>query len=135
MIELLVVVLIIGILAAIAVPQYFKVTEKGKAAEALTTFGDIHGAQERYLANAGNYCTTVVTSCPGFDLSQPNMKYFNTMPPFTAGSTPPSYMITLTRNGTPAVYGAYSVTYDVEPGVAPIITCSQAQCAIDLMPQ
>ncbi|MFX4377415.1 prepilin-type N-terminal cleavage/methylation domain-containing protein, partial [Acinetobacter baumannii] len=43
LIELLVVVLIIGILAAIAVPQYFKVVEKGKSSEALTTLDSIRG--------------------------------------------------------------------------------------------
>src|SRR5215469_9328443 len=44
LIELLVVVLIIGILAAIAVPQYFKVVEKGRFAEATSMFTAVSGA-------------------------------------------------------------------------------------------
>src|SRR5437764_2026409 len=55
LIELLVVVLIIGILAAIAVPQYFKVVEKGKFAESMQWVNGVKGAQERYLARNGNY--------------------------------------------------------------------------------
>ncbi len=52
LIELLIVVLIIGILVAIAVPQYQKAVEKAAAAEALPILDSVYkAAQTYYLAN------------------------------------------------------------------------------------
>jgi prepilin-type N-terminal cleavage/methylation domain-containing protein len=139
LIELLVVVLIIGILAAIAIPQYFKVVEKGKASEALTTFDAIRGAQERFLAATGNYCMAAMTpaGCPGWDMNVPAPKYFTMGATAVAGTNSPSWKLTATRNTSPAGYGAYVFTYDVEPSVAPSVSCTggTGACATDLVPQ
>ena len=58
LVELLVVVLIIGILAAMAMPAYFKAVERSRAAEADTLIGSVVNAQARYKMKTGNYATS-----------------------------------------------------------------------------
>ncbi len=48
LVELIIVVIIIGILAAIAVPQYSKTMERSRIAEASAVLGALRGAQLRY---------------------------------------------------------------------------------------
>jgi len=48
LVELLVVVLIIGILASVGVPQYFKAVEKSRVAEAKSMLGALGQAWKRY---------------------------------------------------------------------------------------
>lgn len=55
LIELLVVVLIIGILSAIALPQYNKAVEKAKAVQALALLKPVYLAQEAYFMTNGDY--------------------------------------------------------------------------------
>src|ERR1044071_7231206 len=130
LIELLVVVLIIGILAAIAVPQYFKVVEKGKFAESMQWINGLKGAQERYLAKNGAYFNGTITGS-SFDANLGNMTKFAASA--STASTTPDWTILLTRNTTcPAVYGCYVVTYKAPPGV---LGCSNSpDCVNDLLP-
>lgn len=132
LIELLVVVLIIGILAAIAVPQYFKVVERGKVTEAMQWLSGLKGTQERYLAKNGQYCTSgSVPSCL-FDVGLGNLKYFSP-PTLAAGTGSPSWKILLTRIAPlPAVYGGYVLTWD--SGANPLLSCDNTDCTTDLLP-
>lgn len=54
LLELLVVVLIIGILASIALPQYQKSVEKSRTAEAQTTLKAMFTAQQECVLRTGN---------------------------------------------------------------------------------
>lgn len=120
LIELLVVVLIIGILASIAIPQYFKVVEKARVAEAMSVIASIKSAQERYLARGGNYAA----SFTDLDVSYANMtaanlptKFFNATIAAGADANGPTFQITVTRHTTnssvAARYGNYALTSNV----------------------
>jgi len=58
LIELIIVVIIIGILAAIALPRYNKAVENSKIAEATSMLGVIREAQMRYLMENDAYATS-----------------------------------------------------------------------------
>ena len=66
LIELMIVVAIIAILAAIAIPQYKKFQAKAKAAEAKTNLGAIASCEEAYHAENDKYikCSKSPTNAP-----------------------------------------------------------------------
>lgn len=56
LVELMIVVAILGILAAIAVPSYMNYVMRAKASEAIGFLADIKARQEAYKADFGQYC-------------------------------------------------------------------------------
>ena len=61
LIELMIVVAIIGILAAIAIPNFLRFQLKSKTSEAKVNLAAIRTAEESYLAEFGSYVTTAST--------------------------------------------------------------------------
>ncbi len=109
LVELSVVVIIIGVLAAFGVPRLLKSVERSKASEAFKYCASVRSAQERYQAREGTY----VISLTSLDVTQVAPKYF-TVGTVTAGATTDledSWKFTLTRDGASGGYGAYTVTF------------------------
>ena len=66
LIELMIVVAIIGILAAIAIPNFIKFQLRSKAGEAKVNLAAIRTAEESYFAEAGTYMDWPATPVAGY---------------------------------------------------------------------
>lgn len=123
LVELSVVVIIIGVLAAFGVPRMLKSVERSKAAEAFKYCAAVRSAQERYQARDGTYAALLAD----LDTQQSVPKYF-TVGTVAAGSTASledSWTLTLTRTGAAAGYGAYTVVF-TEDGYDTVVSTIEA---------
>lgn len=75
LVELLVVVIIIGILAAAAVPRYFRAVERTRASEAAGLLSGIAAAQERYNQRTGGY----TANADLLDVDLPTPQFFQNL--------------------------------------------------------
>ena len=62
LVELAVVIVIIGVLAAFGVPRFLKSVERSKAAEAFQYLAAVRAAEERYIAKEGVYTTDLTAA-------------------------------------------------------------------------
>ena len=109
LVELAVVIVIIGVLAAFGVPRFLKSVERSKAAEAFSYLSAVRSAQERYQAQNGTYSSDLSV----LDIKFGTPKYFDvgTAAAGSTGSLQDSWTLTLTRTGASAGYGAYTVIF------------------------
>jgi len=70
LLELLVVVVIIGILASLAIPRFIKTTEQARTAEAKQWLGQIRSSEIRYNLENGSYVTG--SDLSKLDIDDPN---------------------------------------------------------------
>jgi type IV pilus assembly protein PilA len=109
LVELAVVVIIIGVLAAFGVPRLLRSAERSKASEAFGYLAAVRAAQEQHQARQGTYAGDLTN----LDMEQAAPKYFSvgTVEAGSTGSMEGSWTLTLTRQGASAGYGEYTVTF------------------------
>ncbi|MDQ6646050.1 MAG: prepilin-type N-terminal cleavage/methylation domain-containing protein [Pseudomonadota bacterium] len=107
LIELMIVVVIIAILAAIAVPSYLKYVMKSRRSDALAALTQDQGILERCYAQTFDYSKVTVSSsgCSGLSTSSPNP------------SPKQNYDVTLTFPA-PASTGAAATSYTLDAAPA-----------------
>ena len=112
LVELAVVVVIIGVLAAFGVPRFRDSVERSKASEAFNYLSSVRAAQERFHARQGTYAEDMTQ----LDIKLSTPKYFTvgTVTAGTTGDLQDSWTLTMTRAGASAGYGAYTVTFTEE---------------------
>jgi type IV pilus assembly protein PilE len=95
LIELMIVVVVISVLAAIAIPNYLEQSRKGRRAEASRAIGEYQLALERWRAENPTYgaCPSGVT-CSGTRPSLPTSDYYTIS---ESSVTAAGYTLTATR--------------------------------------
>ena len=104
LVELAVVVVIIGVLAAFVVPHFKASIERAKATEAFSYLSCVQTSQECYSAKWATYADEV----NDLDIRFNDPKYF-TVGTITADES--SWSLTLTRQGAASGYGNYEVIF------------------------
>ncbi len=97
LLEIIIVVIIVGVLASLALPRFFSTVEFSRAQEALSAIATIRGGLERYYVSKGN--TYVAATTANIDTGDPLAGQPNAHFALTVGTTSISaYTITATRN-------------------------------------
>ena len=111
LLELMIVVVIIGVIAAIAWPNYTRYIQNSRRADAMVSLNEIAAQQEKFYATCGWYATNaygVARACgPSMGNAAATLGLRNPIPP-PAGQPSPDYLTTLAAGnvGAPACSAA-----------------------------
>ncbi len=108
LLEVLIVVIIIGILAAIALPQYISTIEKARSSEAISNIGALRTSTDRYWydrsAVSGSYAAATLTT---LDVDNPNSvsnRLFDYTLTDSSSAGGKNYTIRAERRSDPSTY-------------------------------
>ncbi|MES2826209.1 MAG: pilin [Pseudomonadota bacterium] len=131
LIELMIVVAIIGILAAIALPAYQDYTVRAKTSEALTAVAGAKNAlSEAFQTDGITGMTNTANVYNGISINEKRSKYLSNIV-ITAGS-PWSILVTLSAtagNGIPTILDGATITFS--PNVQGITPTAVSNGAVD----
>jgi type IV pilus assembly protein PilE len=96
LIEIMVVVAVLAILAAVAMPNYFESVRKSRRAEAITALSTIAQRQENWRSNNAAY--TADLSAAGLNVPNPSSGYYTRSGTFP-GASAVGFTATATRAG------------------------------------
>jgi type IV pilus assembly protein PilE len=126
LLELMIVVAVIAIIAAFAIPSYIEQIHKSRRAEAIRTLGQLELALERWRAenpcygrSAGVGCPTTLTWTESGTYPTPtasDSEYYTLTIP-AASATPTGYVIKATRKGGQATDRCGDYTFTMTAGV------------------
>ena len=134
LIEILIVLIIVGILAGIALPKYGRVIERSRQAEAISILSVMRGAQLRYSADNGAY----TSSTANLDIELPDNnndgtrgdgKFFNYSLPVSPGDTD---LAEATRNGVSRTAGIADYKLKVDRNGNILCATSTAGDCVDI---
>ena len=116
LLEVIVVIIILGVLAALALPRLFSNIEFSRSAEALNSIGAVRQSVERCATMSGDVYTNCNTFSPGgnLDLNDPAAEpgaHFAYV--VTPGAAAGNYTVTATRNAVDTGDGTSTVTLTV----------------------
>ena len=115
LLEIMITVVIVGVLAALAIPSYWGALERSRQREAVVNLGLLLDSQKRYYLeyDPGSYTTDFADL--DMDDPTPNAKYFSYTLGATAAAVATATRLT-TENAVNANYGDYNITVN-ETGV------------------
>lgn len=95
LLEVIIVIIIVGVLASLALPRFFSTVEFSKSSEALSNMGVVRQAIERcYLSSSGTYVGCTMTTLDTDDPSTaPGTRFTYSI----SGATASAYTIQATR--------------------------------------
>ena len=129
LLELIIVIIIVGTLATLALPQYFRVVERARTAEATRLLGMLRDAQIRYYAEKSVFADGDPLTDIGLDIDFTATKFF-TMAVHNVAYDGTDPIVSATRDITrqlPFGYGAYQLTILVD-GTTNCVDSAESEC-------